>query len=140
MNGDKFHRFAKCNSLEPVSDDGNDISIVTIGDNIFINGEAVNGHIETDMICNNNTMDKNKDRLNNNEKGRFLFKKPSSKTSKEGYGLAAIMRGESIDEKRKKLRSASKMSTLFEEYSLSKIRVCNYVDLEQTILSVKNIY
>ncbi|XP_060564084.1 adenylate cyclase type 2-like isoform X2 [Ruditapes philippinarum] len=126
MNGDKFHRFAKCNSLEPVSDDGNDISIITIGDNVYINGEAVNGHVETNMASSNDAMDKNNDRMNNNEKGRFLFKK---QTSKEGYGLAAIMRGESLDEKRKKLRSASKMSTLFEEYSLSKIRA-SFKELE----------
>ncbi|XP_053401460.1 adenylate cyclase type 2-like isoform X2 [Mercenaria mercenaria] len=129
MNGDKFQRFAKCNSLEPISDDVNQISIVTSGDNVFINGEAVNSRVETDLFCNNGTkytMDKNNDRMNNNEKGGFLFKK---QTSKEGYGLAAIMRGESIDEKRKKLRSASKMSTLFEEYSLSKIRA-SFKELE----------
>ena len=138
MTADKFHTFAKCNSLEPVSEE-KEIDITTIGDTVCINGEVVNNfrevggrdtnnfHLVNKMEnnyannhWNGNATPRKSDKVNNNEKGGFWFRKCSKK---EGYGLAAIMRGESIDEKRKKFRSASKMSSLFDEFSLAKIRV-----------------
>lgn len=136
MTADKFHTFAKCNSLEPVSEE-KEIDITTIGDAVCINGELLNGFYDGGIELNNfphvNKMENNytnnnwngnitskSDKANNNEKSGFWFRKCSKK---EGYGLAAMMRGESIVEKRKKLRSASKMSSLFDEFSLAKIRV-----------------
>ncbi|KAL4234423.1 cAMP biosynthetic process [Mactra antiquata] len=131
MTGDHFQRFAKCNSLEPISDENLEVTVVTNGDSVLINGEPVNTYnkIEIDSFKNKSdsySMGTSSDHANNNEKGGFLFKRH---TPKEGYGLAAILRGESAEEKRKKLRSASKMSALFEEYSLSKIRT-SFKDLE----------
>lgn len=144
MTADKFHTFAKCNSLEPVSEE-KEIGITSVGETVCINGELVNifpetGNIEGGIVLNNFHSHNNKmesthssennlnggdavpkcDKVNNNEKSGFWFRKCSKK---DGYGLAAIMRGESLEEKRKKFRSASKMSTLFDEFSLAKIRV-----------------
>ena len=142
MSVGRFHTYAKCNSLEPVSDEY-DVSIATIGDSVFINGELVPSFSEgiaveketphtnmadlyrPSLVSNCDDIAKS-DKANNNQRfknGSILSSKRSQKSSSSSKGLAAILRGESITAKRKQLRSASKMSSLFEEFSLSKIRV-----------------
>ncbi|XP_052816697.1 adenylate cyclase type 2-like isoform X2 [Mya arenaria] len=146
MTADRFHSFAKCNSLEPVSEDC-DVTIATIGDSLFINGEIVPhfsdgiavdayyqidnmGDISKSSSLRGSNKTTRSDKANNNAKSNgFLFKHSSKKDKPEAYGLSALMRGESVEVKRKQLRSASKMSSLFDEFSLSKIRT-NFKQLD----------
>ncbi|XP_052232628.1 adenylate cyclase type 2-like isoform X2 [Dreissena polymorpha] len=162
MTAAKFHTYAKCNSLEPVSED-QEVSIATFGESVYINGEMLNTFSDGIVVDNlqvpnsssmsfdqnhdtngmekppttatikvpeKNTVPEKNNHVNNNNKRfskGYLFKKSSKKDS--SFGLEALMKGESMEMKRKRLRSASKMSSLFDEFSLSKIR-SNFKELE----------
>ena len=115
MTAEKFSSLAKCHSLEPAVEESDIAQIngepITIVDHPKINGETVSNYKQLKM----NT--------SKSKEGRGIFFKKKSKQA--GSGLAALMRGESVDERRKKFRSDSnmKMSKLFEDYNVSKIKV-----------------
>ena len=122
MTAEKFSNLAKCHSLEPAIEDSdiakiNGVNAETVNttDSPFINGESVPNIRKLKMNSSKNA----------EPSGQFF----RQKSKQAGYGLAALMRWESVDERRTKFRTNSnmKMSKLFEDYNVSKIKVSCYL-------------
>ena len=113
MGSEKFSTLAKCNSLDAVTEEPEDFTVqVTSSENLAPSDKEPASEIQT-------------------SNGKPSFTKNEIKLSK--YGLAGMLGGKATnggvrrsEDKGgppKKLRSYSKIAQIFEEYSVSKIKV-----------------